>query len=179
MLDALITSKTRIKLLLKFFINSNHSSYLRNLETEFGESSNAVRVELNRFEKAGLLNSFTKGNRKYYKANALHPLFIDIHNIIMKYVGIDQIIENVAKKLGDLDKVFLNGDFAKGQDNGIIDLVFVGESINKPYLMKLVERAEKFVTHKIRYLVYSPGEFISQMSRVEDGEVLLLWKAEK
>jgi hypothetical protein len=176
-LDALITSKTRIKLLLKFFLNSSHASYLRNLETEFGESSNAVRVELNRFESAGLLNSFTKGNRKYFQANDKHPLFADIHNIILKYVGIDKIIENVAQKLGDLDRVFLTGDFAKGTNNGVIDLVFIGESLNKEYLVRLVDKAEKLISHKVRYMVLTTGEFETYKKNMKAEEVLLLWKA--
>ncbi len=85
-----------MKLLLKFFLNGNSSSYLRHLESEFGESSNAIRVELNRFEDAGLLKSFMQGNKKYYQANQGHPLFPDINNIIFKYIGIDQVIEKIA-----------------------------------------------------------------------------------
>ena len=53
MIETLISSKTRIKLLLKFFLNSNTTAYLRGLEEEFGESTNSIRLELNRFEKAG------------------------------------------------------------------------------------------------------------------------------
>ena len=68
MLETLISSKTRIKLLLKFFLNSKATSYLRGLESEFGESSNGIRIELNRFEKAGMLSSFVKGNKKYFKS---------------------------------------------------------------------------------------------------------------
>ncbi|MBN2214916.1 MAG: ArsR family transcriptional regulator [Bacteroidales bacterium] len=177
MLDTLITSKTRIKLLLKFFLNKDYSSYLRNLESEFDESSNAVRVELNRFEQAGLLNSFTKGNKKYYKANDNHPLFKDIHNIILKYVGIDRIIENVVKKLGEIQKVYLTGDFARGCDNGIIDLAFIGKDINRTYLVKLIEKAENLINYKIRYLVYSPSELKQKLKNNSNGEVLLLWEA--
>ena len=175
MLDALVTSKTRIKLLLKFFLNSNSSSYLRGLENEFGESSNAIRVELNRFEKAGLLRSFSLGNRKYFQANNTHPLFKDIHNIILKYVGIDQVIENVVHKLGDLEKVFLTGEFAKGCDNGIIDFIFVGEKLDTAYLLSLIEKAEKLVQRKLRYLVMGKEEF-----RIFNAEnVLLLWEKEE
>ncbi len=177
MINTLITSKTRVKLLLKFFLNSSYTSYLRSLESEFGGSSNAIRVELNRFEEAGLLTSFTRGNRKYYKANESHPLFCDIHNIVLKYVGIDQIIENVAKKLGDIDRVFLTGDFARGINNGIIDLIFVGDNINKEYLMRLVEKAEKLINHKVRYLVPTRDEFETYKKNIKDKEVLLLWKA--
>ena len=114
MLDTLITSKTRIKLLLKFFLNGNSSSYLRNLETEFGESSNAIRVELNRFENAGLLQSSLQGNKKYYQANQSHPLYKDINNIVFKYVGIDKILDNVIRKLGELEKVFVEACFFTG-----------------------------------------------------------------
>ncbi len=174
MLDALVTSKTRIKLLLKFFLNSNSSSYLRSLESEFGESSNAIRVELNRFEKAGLLKSFMQGNKKYFHANKTHPLFKDIHNIILKYVGIDQVIENVVHKLGELDRVFLTGDFAMGRDNGIIDFIFVGEKLDTAYLLSLVEKAEKLIQRKLRYLVMGRDEF----REFNAENVLLLWEKE-
>ncbi|MEO1808004.1 MAG: ArsR family transcriptional regulator, partial [Bacteroidota bacterium] len=87
MVETLISSKTRIKLLLKFFLNSKTTSYLRNLESEFGESTNAIRVELNKFEKAGMLNSKMEGNKKMFRANIQHPLFKEIHSIVMKYVG--------------------------------------------------------------------------------------------
>jgi len=65
MLEALITSKTRIKLLLKFFLNSSNTGYLRGLEPEFGESTNAIRQELNRFEAADLLLTSVEGNKNY------------------------------------------------------------------------------------------------------------------
>ena len=61
MLESLITSKTRTKLLLKFFLNPGTSAYLRGLAEEFGESTNGVRVELNRLSEAGLLESADEG----------------------------------------------------------------------------------------------------------------------
>ena len=48
---------------MKFFLNSNTSSYLKNLESEFEDSSNGIRIELNKFETVGLLISESKGNR--------------------------------------------------------------------------------------------------------------------
>lgn len=55
MLESLITSKTRIKLIIKFFINSDTTTYLRNLSEEFGACTNGIRQELNRFENVKLL----------------------------------------------------------------------------------------------------------------------------
>ena len=178
MLDTLITSKTRIKLLLKFFLNSNSRSYLRNLETEFGESTNSIRLELNKFEQSGLLKSEVDGNRKYFMANTDHPLFKDIHNILLKQIGFDKIIERVIEKLGNLDKVYVAGDFARGIDNHIIDLIFVGDNINKEYLVRLVEKTESFINRKIRYLVYGKEDVIPFLKTQNDEDLLILWKSE-
>jgi DNA-binding transcriptional ArsR family regulator len=178
MLDTLITSKTRIKLLLKFFLNSNSRSYLRNLESEFGESTNSIRLELNKFEEAGLLTSEYDGNKKYFRANTKHPLFSDIHNILLKQIGFDKIIETVIQKLGNLDRVYVSGDFAKGKNNTIIDLIFVSEDLNREYLLKLIGKAEDVIKRKIRYLVFNKDEFDVFVKDIDKSELLLLWKSE-
>ena len=174
MIDTLISSKTRIKLLLKFFLNSNMTAYLRGLESEFGESSNAIRLELNKFEKAGMLSSFMKGNKKIFKANVEHPMFSDIHMILLKHVGLDSIIENVVNKLGDVDRVFVVGEFSRGLDSNIIDLIFIG-NIDRIYLLNLVEKAEKLVDRKIRYLIYGSEEVSKIDLENYKPEPLLLW----
>ena len=177
MLDTLITSKTRIKLLLKFFLNSNASSYLRNLEGEFHESTNGIRLELNKFEKAGLLTSRMSGNKKLYSANTTHPLFNDIHNILLKYIGFDQIISKVITKLGGVNKVYLVGSFAKGVNSQVIDLLLVGDNINREYLARLTIKGENLIKRKIRYLVYNTHEFNEIKDRYKSDEILLLWTA--
>jgi hypothetical protein len=164
-------------LLLKFFLNDSYSSYLRQLESEFGESSNAIRIELNRFEEAGLLRSFTQGNRKYFQAQTAHPLYKDIHSLILKYVGIDQVIEQVVHKLGDLDRVFLHGDFAEGRDNTTINFIFVGENLDSDYLFRLVGKAEKLIKRKVDYLVMGKKEFGEHATIEGRSKVLLLWEA--
>ncbi len=174
MIETLISSKTRIKLLLKFFLNSNTTAYLRSLESEFGESTNAIRLELNRLEEAGMLSSFVEGNKKMFRANINHPLFKEVHNILLKTLGLDQIVQTVIERLGEVDQVFLVGDFAKGLDSQIIDLVFVGE-IDKTYLINLVDRAEELVKRKIRYLIYRPSEFLASYKNGLDTEGVLLW----
>jgi hypothetical protein len=176
MLDTLITSKTRIKLLLKFFLNSNSSSYLRELENEFGESTNGIRLELNRFEKAGLLEASSEGHRKIYRANTSHPLYPDINNILLKYIGFDKIIENVIEKLGRLDVVYVAGAFAHGIDRKIIDLIFVSDQLDREYLTRLVAKVEKLISRKVRYLVYTAEEFRDYEKTLKGEEVLLLWK---
>lgn len=174
MIEALISSKTRIKLLLKFFLNSNTKAYLRGLESEFGESSNAIRLEINRFEQAGMLTSEMVGNKKIFQANIEHPLFKEIHNILLKHVGIDHVIEQVVNRLGEVDRVYLIGDFSKGSDSNMIDLILIG-NIDKPYLINLIEKTEKFVHRKIRYIIYNEEESQNLDWQKFNPKPLLIW----
>ena len=158
MLDSLVTSKTRIKLLLKFFINPGTKAYLRELTNEFDESTNSVRLELNRLMKANLLVSQNHGRTILYNANTDHTLFRDIQNIALKYVGIDRIIENMVQSLGEVQSAYIIGDYARGKDSGIIDLVLIGK-INQGILQQLIEKTEKLIKRKIRPMILTKEEF--------------------
>ena len=158
MIESIITSKTRIKLLLKFFLNINNQGYLRSLEQEFNESTNGIRHELNRFEKAGLLLTETEGNKKLYRANPLHPLFADLNSIIRKAVGVGDLLEQVIDHLGNVNQVYLEGKIAQGIESDIIDMVIVGDAVDRNYLSVLVEKAEPIVGRKIRYLIFNGGD---------------------
>lgn len=174
MLESIITSKTRIKLLLKFFLNSQTRSYLRHLEAEFGENSNAIRAELNRLEKAGLLASDVQGNKKFYQANEQHPMFQDIHNIVFKHTKVDEILEKVIHKVGDLQRAYLTGDLAKGKNSKVIDLLFVGNAIDRAYLAQLCNKAEKLTDRRIRYVVVNDQEEADYLNGFPSA--LLLWQ---
>jgi hypothetical protein len=175
MLNSIITSKTRVKLLLKFFLNSNTKSYLRNLEQEFGESSNAIRVELNRLEGADLLRSEVSGNRKYFTANTDHPLFKDINNIVKNFVGIDKLIDRVIILIGNLKSAYITGDLARGVDSQIIDLVLVGQNLETSYIEQLVSKAENMIERKIRYLILTETQMTDYF---KNKPVVLIWGQE-
>lgn len=161
--------------MLRLFLNPGTTAYLRGLAEEFDESTNSVRVELNRFEEANMLVSENKGNKKYYKANDKHPLFRDIHSILLKYIGVDRIVEAIIGRMGSLEKMYLAGDYARGADSGIIDLVLIGE-IDKAYLLEMTSKAEKMINKKIRFIIYMPDEWVNGSSREGEEELLLLWQ---
>lgn len=176
MLEPLITSKTRIKLMLKFFLNSNSVGYLRGLETEFGESTNAIRKELNRFESVGLLETVNKGNRKVFRANTKHPLYSDINSLIIKHIGIDTIVKQVLKRLENLDRVYLLGDLARGVDSKEMNLLLIGEGIDLDYVKKFTDKGCEFISRNVRYAVLTPDEFEVQQPRINSDELLLVFQ---
>lgn len=178
MLNYLITSKTRIKLLLKFFLNTEASGYLRSLAEEFGESTNAVRVELNRLTEAGLLETTNLGRTKLYQANKRHSLFNDLHSIVKKYIGIDQLIEDILVKLGNVEVAFITGDYAKGVDSGTIDLVIVGD-IDKSYLFELINKVENMIHRKISAVVLNRCQLNNIKESFSKENTLVIWHDKK
>lgn len=145
---------------------------MRGLENEFGESSNSIRVELNRFEEANMLTTELQGNKKLFSVNQKHPLYSEINSIVRKYFGLDVIVDWIAKRLGDLKAVYLTGDIAQGKDSDLIDLILVGE-VDQPYLLQLIEKTENIIHRKIRYLIYSEAEF--EKANQHDNGFLLVW----
>ena len=162
--------------MLKFFLNSQTRSYLRGLETEFGESTNSIRIELNRLENAGLLASAIEGNKKMFFANIKHPLFNDIHNILKKFIGIDQITEKVTSQIGDLQAAYLTGDFAIGKNSEIIDMALVGEHFDHSLIESLIEKAERFIHRRINYIILDKEEMIQFYG---NKPVLLIWQSDE
>ena len=155
MLESLITSKTRLRLLIKFFLNIANKGYLNSLANEFGESTNSVRKELNNLSSAGYLEKHSENNKVIYKANASHPLFKIIQKIVHKHLGIEEILETVYNRIGDVKKIILLGDYAKGIDSGLIEVLIVGNEINKRYLDQISPKIEKKIKRKVIFIVSS------------------------
>jgi len=176
MLDSLITSKTRVKLLTRLLLNSNSYGHLRGLQTEFGESSNAIRLELNRFEQAGLLTSHTESNRKVYAANTTHPLFPEINSLLRKNLGLDQLIETIIERLGRVEEVYLTGDFACGKESSFINMLIIGQNLNTEYLDNLITKSQKLIKRTIKCIIATPVEYVVLAASFKKEELLLLWK---
>lgn len=149
MLNNLITSKTRLRLLVKFFLNAANEGYLRGLAEELDENTNAIRKELNNLSEAGFIVRHEEGNRINYQANKQHPLFSLLQQIIRKYVGIDEIIENIVGKAGQVEQVYLVGDYAKGIDSGKIEVVVLGNDLDQNYLKHLSVKVSDVIQKQV------------------------------
>jgi hypothetical protein len=159
-------------MLLKFFVNSSATAYLRGLAEEFGESTNAIRHELNNLSKAGYLISEGNGRTIEYRANTAHPLYASLKSLMHNYLGIDTIVENIVHKLGDLQAAYIIGDYARGKDSGVIEVLLVGV-VDELYLEKLVEKARTLIQRDVKTQVVSKEEFDQRKDMFHHG--LLIW----
>ena len=155
MLGKLITSKTRLRLMLKFFISQANRGYLNGLANEMGESTNAIRKELNHLYGAGYLEKVKINNKVEYKANTKHPLFEVLQKVVLKHLGIEDILDTVLERMGEVQQIILVGDYAKGHDSGKIEVFLIGQGLNMEYINQLEEKIEKLIKRKVSFYLAS------------------------
>ncbi len=173
-LRGLITSKTRIQLLMRLFLNPEQQAYLRELAEETGSSPSHVKGELKHLTEAGLLNSEKNGRQVFFSANKRHPLFDELHSMVQKALGMDAILESIIMRLGNLEAAYVVGDYAFGRDTGIIDIVLLGK-IDQDNLADLTTKTERYIDRRIRTLVLKSEEFNKLVNKKSLEPRLLLW----
>ena len=171
MLGELITSKTRLRLLIKFFVSQANRGYLNGLATEMGESTNAIRKELNHLHDAGYLQKEKSNNKIQYKANTGHPMFSVLQKVILKHLGLEDAVEIVLERMGDVEQIILIGNYAKGIDSGKIEIIIVGQDLNTSYVQNLEEKLEKLISRNVTF-------FLSASHSLSEDELILFNKNE-
>ena len=169
MLNSLITSKTRLRMLIKFFVSAANKGYLNGLANEFNESTNSIRKELNNLSDAGYLLKSKQNNRVIYNADIKHPLFKVLQKIVRQDLGLEEIVETIISRMGDVDIIALTGDYAKGIDSGIIEIVVIGGDVNNDYLENIKSKIKDKISRDV--------DFIIAKKVPKDG--IILYKSEK
>ncbi len=176
LLTGVISSRTKVQILVKLFLNPGVRAYLRSLAKEFDVSPNAVRTELGILSRHKVLVSERHGRNVFYRANVSHPLFPELSSMVRKITGVDELVKSVVDRLGNLEAAYLIGDYARGADSGIIDVVLLGD-IDRAQLEDFVAKTEEYIGRKIRTLVLTREEF----GRLQEGKgfkpILKLWES--
>ena len=171
MLGELITSKTRLRLLIKFFVSQANKGHLNGLATEMGESTNGIRKELNHLQEAGYLQRLKVNNKIEYKANTNHPLFETLRKVVFKHLGLEDLVEKVLERMGYVDQIILVGDYAKGNDSGLIEVFLIGQDLNMEYISQLEDKIEDLIGRKVSF--YLASKFLT------DNEHIVLFNSKE
>jgi DNA-binding transcriptional ArsR family regulator len=174
MLEGVISSKTKVNILVKLFLNPAMKAYLRELASEFEVSTNSVRTELNNLTRHKVLVSERDGRNVYYRANTAHPLFPELSSVVRKITGIDRLVNSVIERLGNLQEAYLTGDYAQGKDTGVMDIILIG-NINRVQLDDIIRKTERYLDRKIRPLVLSRKELARLRRQGGLRSVMKLW----
>jgi hypothetical protein len=111
-------------------------------------------------------------------ANTEHSLFPELKSMVSKVLGIDQVIDGIVHRLGDLEKAYLIDDYAEGKDTGIIDLLLVG-NIDTYHLNDLSRKTERYIKRKIRSLSLTKEEYKKLYPELKKRPQILIWEKQK
>jgi DNA-binding transcriptional ArsR family regulator len=146
--------------LVKFFIRAANKGHLNALASEFGESTNGVRKELNKLKDAGYLISNKEQNKVIYRANTEHPLYSVLQQLVKKHLRLDEMVEAIVKRIGDVQKIILIGDYAKGIDSGLIEVLLIAKNINENYIIELEKKLKNKIGRKVVFSMDSEDDGI-------------------
>ena len=152
-LNQLITSKTRLRLLIKFFVSQANRGYLNGLASEFNESTNSIRKELNHLSEAGYLEKYKDNHKVAYKANIKHPMFEILQKVVYKHLGLEDIVDHVLNQMGEVKQIHLIGDYAKGLDSGKIEVLLVGNDLNNSYITSLEKKIQGIIERRVKFYI--------------------------
>lgn len=179
MLQQLISSKIRIKLLTLFFTNTEGRFFLREVQRLIGGDVAGVKRELDNLVSIGLLSSEKVSNLKYYSLKRDFPLFDELKSIIFKTTGVKGAVKEALQELPGAVFAFIYGSYAKGKERAAsdIDLFLIGE-IDISRLNVIINYLEERLKREINYTVYRKSEY-DQRKQEKDGFIAEVLKGRK
>ncbi|MFQ5800620.1 MAG: nucleotidyltransferase domain-containing protein [Candidatus Hydrothermarchaeales archaeon] len=178
-MEAIIGSKSRVKVLTLFLLNPGERFYVRQIERLTGENINSIRRELKNLEAMGLLKSEITGNLKYYTVNQDLNIYPELRDMFLKTEGAAKILTEDISLLGDLQAAFIYGSFARGEAglDSDIDLIIIG-TIDEDTLIMAIRGIEKRMKREINYVLLTPEEYSSRKKK-KDPFITNVLKEEK
>lgn len=160
MLNDLIISRVRVKLLSIFLSSPGQIIHVRELVRQSKEEINAVRRELLHMEKAGMVSKEHRANRLYYTFRKDYPLYFDLLELIAKTTGLGAAILKNKNKLGRIKYAMLSGKFARNIPGSVekVDLLIVGNVVI-PEVAALVREEEIRKGREIFFTPMTEDEF--------------------
>ena len=165
LLDGLLGSKLRAKVLGWLFTHADERYYVRQLTKILEDDPTNISRELARLERMGLLTLVVSGRQKYYQANTLSPIFDEIHRLMVKTYGVADVLRTALEPLSkEIITAFIFGSFAKGTEkrSSDIDLMAVGE-VSFDEMVSALTPAEKTLRREINSVIYTRDEITQKM----------------
>ncbi len=167
MLDDLIISRVRVKILTLFLSHPGTIFHVRDIVRKVGEEINAVRRELLHMEKAGLVTKEQRANRLFYAMRRDYPLYYELLGLIGKTSGLGLDIIKQKSKLGKIKYAFISGRYLRGlpkRSGTDVDLLIVG-TVVLPELAQLIKAEEMHRGRELNYTVMTEEEYHFRKSR--------------
>lgn len=165
-MEELFVSRVRVKLLKLFLTSGEPLLHVREIVRRINEEINAVRRELSRLEKFGLVASEWRANRRLYHLRKDNIFYRELLGLVVKSEGLGGAIIKNRGRLGRIKYAMISTRYLKNQPSGVedVDLLVVGQIV-LPELQMIVadEQAKKEV--EINYSFMDEPEFNFRVKR--------------
>lgn len=171
MLDRLIASSARVKVLRLLLLNEGKRYYQREIADLADLPVRAIQRESTRLTEIGLLRRIEDGNRVYFQANPACPIFPELKRILLKTVALEFLLSDALSGDVQIELAFVYGSYAANQATAISDVdIFVIGSISSRRLSAALRPVQAEIQREINYHLVTLEEF---QERLERGEGFL------
>jgi predicted nucleotidyltransferase len=143
LLAEILSSKVRAEIFRIFWSMSAAECHLREIERRAGCSIGSIQQEVKRLEQLGLLIRRKDGNRSYFKANRDHPIYPEIHRMVLKTSGMIDVLHAALSSEG-IQFAFVFGSIAQGTEKpeSDVDLFIIGKTSLRDLSKRFKEPAQ-------------------------------------
>ncbi|MEW6263960.1 MAG: nucleotidyltransferase domain-containing protein [Thermodesulfobacteriota bacterium] len=162
----MLLGRVRSAVLGLLFGRSHKSFYFREIERSVGRGRGAVQRELENLVKAGLIIRSKQGHQVYYQANSQSPIFGEIKSLMVKTVGVADLLRQALKPWqGRIKTAFIHGSFAKGTEtaDSDVDVLVIGD-LAFSEIVDALASAQESIGREVNPSVYPVDEFIAKVS---------------
>lgn len=164
-LASALFGRTRRAILGLLYANPDQSYYLRQITRRLGVGHGATQRELNRLSTVGIVRRTVFGRQINYQAEPECPIFAELKSLIVKTVGIGDLLRSTLSPLRDRIQVaFIYGSFARGnwKQQSDVDVLVIGKA-SFDEVVSAIAPTQRTLGREINPAVYSPGEFGSKL----------------
>ena len=128
-LAKILSSGVRAEIFRVLFGLSTEELHMREIQRRSGFAIGTIQTELRKLLGLDLVQKRRDGNRAYFSANREHPLFIDIHKLVLKTAGLVDVLKNALSANEKIRLAFVFGSVARGEEKvgSDVDLVIIGD----------------------------------------------------
>lgn len=158
--------QVRAEVLRLLFADETRELHLRELTRQSGLSLGTLQTEVEKLRAADLLLSRRDGNRLYFRANAAHPLFADLRQLVLKTAGLREVLADALRDVPGIELAFVFGSLAAGtgKAGSDVDLLVIGDAGLRALAPRLRPAAER-LGREINPVTMTAAEFIRDRTK--------------
>jgi len=167
-LAEILSSKIRAEIFRLLFGTSAEELHMREIERRSGFAIGTIQTELKKLLRLDLVKKRKDGNRLYYRANREHPLYPDILSLVLKTIGLGDILKNALRQDSGISIAFVFGSIARHEETAgsDVDLMVIGK-LGLRKLTGMLSGVSEQIGREINPHVLSVEEFIKRKAKRE------------